>query len=71
MFYGYVNLGGKNLRLRVVGDRGLINMFGPKREKGKIIEKFHKEGPREGHALRSTIPINKIKGNEMGGTFGT
>jgi hypothetical protein len=34
--------GGKTYRLRVVGDRGLIKIFGPKREKEKLLEKFYK-----------------------------
>ena len=46
-------------------------IFGPKREKEKIIEKFHTDGHREQHALRSSIPINITMGNDMGGTCGT
>jgi len=61
----------KKHRLQVVGDRGLIMIFGPKREKEKIIEKFHTDGHREQHALRSSIPINITMGNDMGGTCGT
>ena len=68
---GVLLLGGKKHRLRVVGDGGLIMIFGLKREKVKIFEKFHKEGPREQRVLRNTIPINNTKENKMGGTCGT
>jgi hypothetical protein len=46
---GVLLLGGKH-RVRVVGNRGLIKIFEPKREKEKILEKLHKNGPREQHA---------------------
>ena len=44
-FYGCVTFREKKHRLRVVGDRELIKVFGPKRDKEKYLKIFIKCGP--------------------------